>query len=71
MVNNLIFFFIYFYLDVWVFLDDPELSENLQYIAITTLSNEECKLTYGNQIVDTMVCVDGNYNEGSCNVNKR
>ncbi|KAJ3656400.1 hypothetical protein Zmor_015481 [Zophobas morio] len=46
---------------------DSALSENLQFVRVTTLSNEECRLTYGNQIYDTMVCVDGNYNEGSCN----
>lgn len=35
---------------------------------VTTLPNEECKLTYGDQIKETMVCVDGQYNQGACHV---
>ncbi|KAH0811571.1 hypothetical protein GEV33_011222 [Tenebrio molitor] len=42
------------------------LTNELQYVQLTTLSNEECTLVFGSQIVDTMVCIDGNYNEGTC-----
>ncbi|KAJ3656422.1 hypothetical protein Zmor_015502 [Zophobas morio] len=45
---------------------DAGLSEHLQMVGTVTLSNTECKLTYGNQITDNMVCVEGNYNEGTC-----
>jgi secreted trypsin-like serine protease len=45
---------------------DPELSSGLNYVGLAVLSNAECKITYGNQITDDMVCVEGNYNEGSC-----
>ncbi|EFA04557.1 serine protease H119 [Tribolium castaneum] len=42
------------------------LVDELNYVYLTTLSNDECKLTYGNQITDNMVCAEGNYNEGTC-----
>ncbi|XP_063913522.1 brachyurin-like [Zophobas morio] len=45
---------------------DPELSNELRYVSTVTLTNEECRLYYGNQIVDNMVCASGNYNEGTC-----
>jgi secreted trypsin-like serine protease len=45
---------------------DPQLSENLQFQKVSILSNEECRLYYGNQITENMVCVEGNYNEGTC-----
>jgi secreted trypsin-like serine protease len=45
---------------------DPELSESLQYQTVSTLTNAECKIYYGNQISDNMICVQGNYNEGTC-----
>ena len=32
------------------------------------LVNEQCRLTFGNQITDNMVCASGNYNEGICTV---
>lgn len=44
------------------------LVDELQYAVLSTLSNEECTLVYGSQIVDSMVCVSGNYNEGICRV---
>ncbi|RZC38661.1 brachyurin-like, partial [Asbolus verrucosus] len=43
-----------------------ELSEQLQYVTLTTISNEECRAVYGNQISDHMICVAGEYNEGAC-----
>ncbi|KAJ3656434.1 hypothetical protein Zmor_015514 [Zophobas morio] len=45
---------------------DPELSNELRYLFIRTISNAECRTIYGDQITDTMVCVVGNYNEGTC-----
>ncbi|KAJ3656359.1 hypothetical protein Zmor_015442 [Zophobas morio] len=39
---------------------------DLQYVQVATLTNEECKLVYGSVITDDMVCVSGNYNEGIC-----
>lgn len=45
---------------------DAELSENLRYQTVSTLSNEECRLFYGNQITENMVCAEGNYNQGTC-----
>ncbi|KAJ3656444.1 hypothetical protein Zmor_015521 [Zophobas morio] len=45
---------------------DPELSNELRYVSTVTLTNEECRLFYGNQIVDSMICASGNYNEGTC-----
>ncbi|RZC32325.1 Trypsin domain containing protein, partial [Asbolus verrucosus] len=45
---------------------DPELASTLNYVTVAVLSNTECRITYGNQITDNMVCVDGNYNEGAC-----
>lgn len=38
------------------------------YVSVSTINNEECRLTYGNQILNTMVCAEGNYNEGTCYV---
>lgn len=49
-------------------LDDSSLSSDLKYVYVTTLSNQECRLVYGNQISDNMVCIEGNYNEGICHV---
>jgi secreted trypsin-like serine protease len=48
--------------------DDPELSNDLRYATITTISNLECRMVYGDQVTDNMVCVIGNYNEGTCTV---
>lgn len=44
------------------------LVDQLNYVYLTTLSNEECRLAFGNQVNEKMVCVDGNYNEGTCRV---
>lgn len=49
-------------------LDSSAFSDELNYVYVTALSTNDCKLTYGDQIVDTMVCVEGNYNEGACYV---
>ncbi|XP_044267832.1 brachyurin-like [Tribolium madens] len=46
--------------------DNSGLSNVLQRVNLTTISTDECKLTYGGQITEDMVCVNGNYNEGSC-----
>jgi secreted trypsin-like serine protease len=45
---------------------DGTLSNDLRYVDVTTLTNEECRIFYGNQITDKMVCASGNYNEGTC-----
>jgi hypothetical protein len=46
--------------------DDPEMSNGLNYVGLAVLSNEECRMVYGNQLTDDMVCVEGNFNEGAC-----
>lgn len=43
-------------------------TNRLQYAYVSSLSNQDCKLIYGNQIKDNMVCIEGNYNEGICYV---
>jgi secreted trypsin-like serine protease len=45
---------------------DSSLSSELKYVYVTSLSNQECRIVYGNQITDNMVCIEGNYNEGIC-----
>ncbi|XP_044267305.1 brachyurin-like [Tribolium madens] len=45
---------------------DSSLSEHLKFVKATILSNAECQLIYGSQISDTMACVEGNFNEGTC-----
>ena len=49
---------------------DPSLSDELRWVLMSAISNEECRLTYGSQITDSMVCASGNYNEGPCLVSK-
>ncbi|CAH1369791.1 hypothetical protein MTP99_011199 [Tenebrio molitor] len=46
--------------------EESSLSNELRYADLTTVSNAECQQIYGNQITDNMVCVSGNYNEGTC-----
>ncbi|XP_063913622.1 brachyurin-like [Zophobas morio] len=46
--------------------NDPELVENLRWVGLTSITNDECKITYGSQISDNMLCAAGNYNEGTC-----
>ncbi|KAJ3656343.1 hypothetical protein Zmor_015427 [Zophobas morio] len=45
---------------------DPSLSDELRWVLMSAISNEECRLTYGSQITDSMICASGNYNEGPC-----
>ncbi|KAJ3656427.1 hypothetical protein Zmor_015507 [Zophobas morio] len=45
---------------------DPELSDNLKFVYVASISNAECRMIYGSQISDNMVCVQGNYNQGTC-----
>ncbi|XP_063914165.1 brachyurin-like [Zophobas morio] len=46
--------------------DNSELADELNWIPVTTVSNEECRITYGNQLTDGMVCIVGSFNEGAC-----
>ncbi|XP_063914561.1 brachyurin-like [Zophobas morio] len=46
--------------------ETPSLSNTLNYVSVTSVSNTECQLSYSNPILATMVCVIGNYNEGAC-----
>jgi secreted trypsin-like serine protease len=46
--------------------EDSGLSNDLMWVNVVPLSNEECKIFYGNQISDNNICVEGNYNEGTC-----
>ena len=52
--------------EFWVVLDDPGLVTDLRYVYVTSVSNPECKIVYGDQITENMVCAAGNYNEGTC-----
>lgn len=51
-----------------ILLDDAGLAAQLNYVIVVTITNVECKIIYGSQITDNMVCVEGNYNEGTCYV---
>lgn len=42
------------------------LVNNLNWVKLNLLSNENCKNYYGNQIVENMLCAVGEYNEGTC-----
>jgi hypothetical protein len=44
--------------------------DDLNYVYVASLSNEECRLAFGSQVTDNVVCVDGNYNEGTCKVSE-
>ncbi|XP_044268051.1 brachyurin-like [Tribolium madens] len=52
----------------WGQIDDEHagITNNLRYVRLSTLTNDECKLVYGSRITSNMVCVSGNYNEGIC-----
>jgi hypothetical protein len=63
-------FAITFY-NIWLCSETAGLVDDLNYVYLVTLSNEECRLAFGNQVNDNMVCVDGNYNEGTCKVRCR
>ncbi|KAJ3656357.1 hypothetical protein Zmor_015440 [Zophobas morio] len=43
--------------------DGPQPINNLMWNTMTALNNEDCRLIYGNQLTDNMVCAAGNYNE--------
>lgn len=47
-----------------------QLSNDLYSVKLAVLSNDECKIYYGNQISDNMICAIGNLNEGTCIVSK-
>lgn len=51
-----------------LFAEDSELVNELQWVEVAPLTNEECKIFYGNQINDNTLCLEGNYNEGICYV---
>lgn len=53
-----------------MFLDNSSLSNTLQYVNLSGVSDEECKITYGGQITENMACFEGSYNEGTCFVRK-
>lgn len=48
---------------------DLNLNSDLHWVELVVLDNAECKIYYGNQITDNMICAQGNYNEGTCFVN--
>jgi hypothetical protein len=50
------------------FLETPGLVDELQWAELTTLSNEESRIFYGNQINEKMVYAIGRFNEGGCTV---
>jgi secreted trypsin-like serine protease len=42
------------------------LTNELNYVDLSIISNAECQITYGTQIKSEMVCAVGNFNEGIC-----
>jgi secreted trypsin-like serine protease len=42
------------------------LSDDLRYANLVTLTHEECLAAFGTQVNEDMLCVAGNYNEGTC-----
>lgn len=47
-------------------LADNGLSAELKYVSLANIPISECRALYGNQIGDQMVCVAGQFNEGTC-----
>jgi secreted trypsin-like serine protease len=45
---------------------DSGLSQTLKEVNLRALNNAECKLYYGPQVTYDMICMSGNYNEGTC-----
>ncbi|RZC38657.1 brachyurin-like, partial [Asbolus verrucosus] len=43
-----------------------ELSDDLKWVGVSSITNRECQMTYGDQINENTVCIVGNFNEGSC-----
>ncbi|XP_044271585.1 brachyurin-like [Tribolium madens] len=46
--------------------EDSGLSNDLKFVEIAIIDQNACKTFFGNQLVDTMICAEGNYNEGIC-----
>ncbi|KAJ3656365.1 hypothetical protein Zmor_015448 [Zophobas morio] len=46
--------------------EESGLVNALNYVVVVSLTLEDCMLTYGSQVTDNMVCVEGNYNQGTC-----
>ncbi|XP_063914155.1 brachyurin-like [Zophobas morio] len=46
--------------------DDSGLVDEMRFVYLVPLSNDECRLIYGNQLTEHMVCAAGNNNEGFC-----
>ncbi|KAJ3657127.1 hypothetical protein Zmor_016152 [Zophobas morio] len=46
--------------------DTAGLTNHLNYVTVSTISNAECQISFGDVIVNNMVCAVGNYNEGAC-----
>jgi hypothetical protein len=52
---------------LFIFLDNGDLVNDLNYVQLKIIANAECKTYYGNQFWGTMTCTEGsNYNEGFC-----
>jgi secreted trypsin-like serine protease len=51
-----------------LFSEATGLVDELNYVNLVTLSNDECKSAYGDQVNENMVCVAGDTNEGICKV---
>jgi secreted trypsin-like serine protease len=47
-------------------IENPSYSNELQVAEVVSINNDECRITYGNQIKSKMVCTVGQYNEGPC-----
>lgn len=58
--------FLYWILYYITFVAETGLADDLQYVSLITITNEECKNTFGYQISSDMVCATGNYIEGTC-----
>ncbi|EFA10764.1 serine protease H132 [Tribolium castaneum] len=46
--------------------EDSGLANSLNFVEIGIIEQNACKTYFGNQLVDTMICAEGNYNEGIC-----
>lgn len=40
--------------------------EALNQVEVVTLLNLHCQYTYGSQVIDSMVCAIGSFNQGIC-----
>jgi secreted trypsin-like serine protease len=40
--------------------------DHLNCVKLETISNDNCRIFYGMQITDDMICANGQYNEGTC-----